>query len=133
MADDPSKVKWHAIDSIVAKHLTDYTNTPGLVYPVAPTAIPHQLQKLRGTVDYYVSSYAMPIQLTPGIAAGGEIAVVRYDGDIAKAYNYIFATSSNAMVYFCGPHKGFPSHHWATSTSVSVESLFGHPFTKGKT
>ena len=133
MTDDLSKVKWHAIDSVAAKGLTDYTNTPGLVYPVASTAIPHQLQKLPGIVDYYVSSYTMPIQLTPGIAAGGEIAVVRYDGDIAKVYNYIFATSSNTMVYFSGPHKDFPSHHWATSTSVPVESLFGHPFTRGKT
>lgn len=133
MSDDPSKAKWHAIEPVAAKRLTDYSNTPGLVYPVASTAIPHQLRNIPGTVDYYVSSYAMPIQLTPGIAAGGEIALVRYDGDVAKAYNYIFATSSNAMVYFSGPHKDFPSHHWATSTSVPVESLFGHPLTKGKT
>lgn len=80
-----------------------------------------------------VSSYAMPISLTPGIAAGGEIALVRHDGNTAKAYNYIFATSSNGQVYFSGPHKDFPSHHFVTSTSVPVENLFGHPFTKGKT
>jgi len=133
MTDDPSNVKWHVINSTTAKHLTDQTATPGLVYPVASYAIPYQLKNIPGIVDFYVSSYAMPIPLTPGIAADGEIAVVRHDGDTAKAYNYIFATSSNGQVYFSGPHKDFPSHHFATSTSVPIESLFGHPFTKGKT
>ena len=133
MTDDPSKVKWHAINSTTAKHLTDQTTTPGLVYPVASNAIPNQLKSIAGIVDFYVSSYAMPIPLTPGIKAGGEIVLVRYDGDTAKAYNFIFATSSNGQVYYTGPHKDFASHHFATSTAVAIESLFGHPFTKGKT
>ena len=80
-----------------------------------------------------MSSYAAPVPLTPGLSAGGEIALVRHDGDMAKAYNYVFATSSNGQVCFSGPHKDFPAHHFATSTSVPVESLFGHPFVKGKT
>jgi hypothetical protein len=133
MSADPAKAKWHAIALDAAKKLTEYTSTPGLVYPVSPAAIPYQLRSIPGTKDFYVSSYAMPIQVTPGIAAGGEIALVRHDGDTAKAYTYIFATSSNAMVYFSGPHKDFPSYHYATSTSVAIESLFGHPFTRGKT
>ena len=133
MVDDPSKAKWHVIDSTTAKHLTDKTATPGLVYPVASNAIPNQLKNIRGVVDFYVSSYAMPISITPGIAAGGEIAVVRHHGDIAKAYNFIFATSSNGQVCYSGPHKDFAAHHFATSTAVAIENLFGHPFTKGKT
>jgi len=133
MADDPSKVKWHAINSTTAKNLTDQTATPGLVNPVESNAIPEQLKSIPGTVDFYVSSYATPIPLTSGITAGGEIALVRHDGETAKAYNYIFATSSNGLVCFSGPHVDFPLHHFATSTAVAVESLFGHPFTKGKT
>ena len=130
---DLSKAKWHEISSTTAKNLTDQTATPGLVYPVASNAIPDQLKSIKGIKDFYVSSYAAPIPITPGISAGGEIAAVRHDGEIAKAYNFIFATSSNALVYYSGPHKDFASHHFATSTAVPVESLFGHPFTKGKT
>jgi len=133
MANDPSKAKWHEINSTAAKSLTDQTATPGLVYPVGSNAIPPQLKSIRDAVDFYVGSYAMPIPLTPSIAAGGEIAVVRQYGDIGKADNYIFATSTNGLVYFTGPYKGIPSHHFATSTPVPIEGLFGHPFTKGKT
>lgn len=133
MTDDATKAKWHIIDATTARHLTAQTATPGLVYPVASNAIPDQLKKIRGVVDFYVSSYASPISVTPGISAGGEIAVVRHDRDTAKAYNYIFATSSNGRVCYSGPHKGIATHHFATSTAVAIENLFGHPFTKGKT
>jgi|SRR2546426_1201719 len=97
---DLSKAKWHEISSTTAKNLTDQTATPGLVYPVASNAIPDQLKSIKGIKDFYVSSYAAPIPITPGISAGGEIAAVRHDGEIAKAYNFIFATSSNALVYY---------------------------------
>jgi hypothetical protein len=133
MSNDPSKAKWHEIDSTAARRLTEQTATPGLVYPVAPDAIPAQLKTIPGAVDYYVSSYATPIPLTSGITAGGEIAVIRLDEGIGKADNYIFATSSNRLVYFTGPYKGIPSHHFTTSVPVPINGLFGHPFTQGKT
>jgi len=133
MSDSSSKVKWNPVTSTTAKHLTDLTATPGLVYPVASNAIPDQLKGIPGVVDFYVSSYAQPIPLNQGVAAGGEIALVRHDGETAKAYNYLFATSSNGLVCYTGPHKEFASHHFATSTAVPIESLFGHPLTKGKT
>lgn len=133
MTADPSKVKWHVIDAKTAKHLTDQTTTLGVVHPVPGYAIPQQLKDIPGVVDFYVSSYANPISLSPDVTAGGEIALVRHDGDAAKAYNYIFATLSNGQVCYTGPHKDFSWHHFATSTAVAVESLFGHPFTKGKT
>lgn len=131
MAEDLKRAKWHEISLSAAKSLTDQTTTPGLVHPVPASAIPTQL-KFRGAKDYYVSSYAVPIPLTPGLAAGGEIAVIRQEGDIGKADNHIFATSTNGLVYFTGPYKGIPSHHFAAS-SVPIDGLFGHPFTKGKT
>jgi hypothetical protein len=130
---DASQVKWSPVTSTTAKCLTDLTATPGLVYPVASNAIPDQLKGIPGVVAYYVSSYAQPIPLGQSVTAGGEIAVVRHDGETAKAYNYLFATSSNGLVCYTGPHKDFESHHFATSAPVPIESLFGHPLTKGKT
>ena len=133
MADQPSKADWKEIDAVAAKSLTDQTSTPGLVYPVPPDAIPPQLKRIKGAVDFYVSSYAMPIPLAAGLDARGENAAIRRDGDIAKGYNWLFATSTNGKVYFSVLHKDFPAHHFATSTSVPVENLFGHPLTKGRT
>lgn len=133
MGDDSRKVKWTPVTSTTAKHLTDLTATPGLVYPVASNAVPDQLKVIPGVVNFYVSSYAQPIPLPQGVTAGGEIALVRHDGETAKAYNYLFATSSNGIVCYTGPHKDFASHHFATSTAVPIGSLFGHPLTKGKT
>jgi len=132
MGDTPSKAKWHQIDAVTAKTLSNHSSTPGVVYPVGSSGIPQQLQGIPGAVSFFVSSYGAPIPITPGITAGGELAVVRHDANTAKAYNYIFATSSNGLVYFSGPHKDFPSHHFPASSSVPIESLFGHPFTKGK-
>ncbi len=133
MGDHSSKVKWTAVNSTTAKHLSELTASPGLVYPVASNAIPDQPKEVPGVVKFYVSSYAKPIPLSQDATAGGEIAPVRYDGDTAKAYNYLFATSSNGIVCYTGPHKDFASHHFASSTAVPIESLFGHPLTKGKT
>jgi hypothetical protein len=133
MSHDFSKVKWHPVNSSIAQRLTELTATPGLVYPVASNTIPEQLKSIKDVVHYYVSSYAKSVPLNSGIAAGGEIAVVRHDGDTAKAYNFLFATSSNGQVCYTGPHKDFTSHHFAVSTAVSIDSLFGHPLTRGKT
>ena len=116
-----------------AKNLVDQSSSPGVVFPVGSNAVPQQLRNIPGAVSFFVSSYVAPVPVTPSVTAGGEFALVRHDGDTAKAYNYIFATSSDGNVYFCGPHKDFPSHHFATSTSVPIEQLFGHPFAKGKT
>lgn len=106
--------------------------TPGVIFPIGSNALPEQLHALPGAASYFVSSYIQGIPLTPGMTAGGEYAVVRHDGGTAKAYNYLFATSSDGQVYFAGPYKGIPSHHFAASKEVAVEGLFGHPLTKGK-
>ena len=128
MANDPAKAKWTPIDSATAKNLIDQSAAPGQVFPLEASAVPEQLRNLPGAVSYFASSYSAPIALTPSISAGGEYAVVRHDGDTAKAYNYIFATSTDQKLYFSGPHKDFPAHHFTTSTSVSAETLFGQPF-----
>lgn len=54
------------------------------------------------------------------------MAIVRSDGGTLKAYNYVLASSADGRVYFNGPYKDFPSHHFFSSSQVTIESLFGH-------
>ena len=86
---------------------------------------------MSGAVSYFVSGYTTQVAVAPGITAGGEIAVVRTDGPVSKAYNFVFAMSSNGQVYFNGPYKNFQGHHFDPGAAISVPSLFGHgPFKK---
>lgn len=128
MTNDPAKAKWTPIDYEAAKSLTAATDAPGQAFPIASNAVPLQLRNLPGVVSFFASSYVAPILLSPEITAQGEVTAVRHDGDTAKAYNYIFAVSTDQKMYFSGPHKNFPAHHFASSASVPIESLFGHPF-----
>lgn len=124
-ADDP-RAKWHPIDQNALRALTEGTSAPGLIYPVATNALPAQLQAMPGAVSYFVSSYQAPMPLANNATAGAEMAIIRTDSDTAKAYNYIVATSSDGRVLFNGPHYNFQNHHFASSSPVPVESLFGH-------
>ena len=81
---------------------------------------------MEGVVSYYVSAYSAAIPMGGNTNLGGELAVVRTDGEMAKAYNYLFASSNDGRVYFNGPHYNFPQHHFASTAPVSVETLFGH-------
>ncbi len=123
---DDLRAKWHRIDPVALQAIANGSSAPGLVYPVGTNALPRQIQSMHGVVSYFISSYSLPATLQNGMTAGAEIAVVRTEGSIAKAYNYLVATSNNGMVYFNGPHKDFPLHHHVSTAPVSVESLFGH-------
>jgi hypothetical protein len=131
MSDTSKKIKWHPIDPATVRQLTAATAAPGIVFRVDSNAVPQQLHRIQGAVSYFVSSYVQGVVVAPGLTAGGEYAVVRHEGD-ARAYNFLFATSSNRQVFYAGPHKDFAAHRFATSTAVPVESLFGNPLTKGK-
>jgi hypothetical protein len=124
-ADDP-RAKWHPIDSSALHALTNSTSAPGVIYPVGTNALPNNIQQMQDVVSYFASNYQTPVVLANNMTAGAEMAVIRTDGTLGKAYNYLVATSNNGMVYFNGPHKNFPEHHFASSTPVTVESLFGH-------
>jgi len=124
--------KWHLITPAIAQQLTQGTTTPGTVFQVGSNAVPDQLQRVPGAVSYFVSSYVQGVPLTPGVTAHGEFALVRHEGDTAKAYNYLLASSSDGHGYFAGPYKNFDAHHFATSKSVPVESLFGNPMSKNQ-
>jgi hypothetical protein len=79
-----------------------------------------------GLVSYFASNYQAPVVLANNMTAGAEMAVIRTDNALGKAYNYLVATSNNGVVYFNGPHKNFPEHYFASSAPIAVESLFGH-------
>lgn len=125
MSDDEFSRRWHSIDQDALSHIQEATSAPG-IYQLAMTALPTQLQRMPGAASYFVSSYPAPISLGSNTIAGGELAVLRTDGDVSKVYNYIFASSADGRVYFNGPYKNFPGHHLSSTSQVTVESLFGH-------
>ena len=129
-ADDP-RAKWHPIDPVAAKELLNSTTTPGVVYDIATSALPAQIQQMPGVVSYFVSNYTTGVPLANNVTAGGEMGVFRTNEDLTKGYNFIFGTSSNGQVVFNGPHYNFPQHHIASSSPVIVENVFGNiPFGK---
>jgi hypothetical protein len=81
---------------------------------------------MAGLVSYFVSAYSAPIPIGSNTLLAGEMAVVRTDGDLAKAYNYVLGSSNDGRVYFNGPHYNFSQHHFASTSSVAPENLFGH-------
>lgn len=91
--------KWHVVDSTAALHLALATNSPGVVHPIASSALPAQIQKMAGVSSYYVSGSATPQALTNGVTIGGEMVVARCDGALTKSYNFLFGTSSNGVVF----------------------------------
>ena len=85
-----------------------------------------------GAISYFVSAHAAPKVVAPTITVGGEMAVLRTEAGLRKAYNYVFATSSDGKRYFNGPYKHFAGHHVsADEPIVYFVPLFGHtPFSK---
>jgi hypothetical protein len=128
MADDPIKAKWTPVDPATAEALTNQTQSPGRAFRIGPDAVPEQLRNLPGAVAFYASTYITAMPLPLDVKAELEVTVVRHDGDTGKAYNYLFATSTDSKLYFHGPHKDFAAHHFNTASSVSIGNLFGHPF-----
>ena len=117
--------RWHLIDQGSLSNMQQFTTSPG-IHQLGTTALPAQIQQMPGAVSYLVSQYSAPIPLGSNTVAGGEFVVVRTDGETHKAYNYIFASSADQRVYFNGPFKSFPNHHFSSTSEVALESLFGH-------
>jgi|SRR3989339_65215 len=125
MDNDEMFLKWHLIDKAALLELSKYTTSPG-IHQLGTTALPQRLQPMPGAASYFVSAYSSPVNLGNNTMAGGELAVVRSDKGLSKAYNYIFASSEDGRVYFNGPYKNFPEHHFSSTSPVSLENLFGH-------
>jgi hypothetical protein len=120
--------RWRRMDEISAKALTAHTQAPESVFPVPLSALPLGLLKMSGLVSAYASHYATTQPTLSGISAIGELAAVRTEGHLGKAYNHVFGVSSDGNVYSNGPRIDFPAHHFQSSQPVPVASLFiGHP------
>jgi hypothetical protein len=124
--------KWTPVsERAAAEKLTQATSNPGVVFSIGTSGLPPGLQAMQGAVSYFVSGYTNNVPLPQGVTVGGELVVVRTEGDLGKAYNYVFATSSDGQVCINGPHKYFAGHHFPATSAVAVSSLFGHhPFPK---
>jgi hypothetical protein len=121
--------KWTKVNHSAVAQLVQASSSAAVVFPLPTSALPANLKQMPGAVSYYVSAYSSSLELSSNLTAGGEMAVVRTDADRAKAYNFIFATSSDGAVYFNGPYKDFAEHHFATDTAIPIDRLFGHtPF-----
>lgn len=128
MSDLPGTIKWYVMDEAAARALTTVTSSPGIVYPLATTALPERLKAISGVTSYYVTGYVSTQALAQGITVGGEMLVARVESGTTKNYTFVFATSSNAMAFYTGPFKGL-GHHVVDGQSVPVSSLFGNtPF-----
>lgn len=126
-----SRPKWTPIDPAAAEKLTEVTSAPGLVFPLPTGALPKNVQRMPGVVSYYASAYTSPLPISPTVTIGGEMAVMRTDGDLRKGYNYVFASSSDGRVCFTGPYKDFPEHHVDKTEPVVIFTIFrNHPFNK---
>jgi hypothetical protein len=123
--------KWHRMDATAVSALLASTTTPGVLYPLPVECAPAQMrERMQGLQSWYVSNFVSAQSLTNGVTVGGEFNLVRTQGD-ARAYVYAFGTSSDKHVYFAGPFTNFPNHHFASSASVPLDSLFGHtPYSK---
>ncbi len=117
--------KWTPVDQNALSELSKLTTSPG-IHQMGTTALPSPIQQMPGAVSYFVNAYSTPINMGSNTVAGGELAVVRTGEGVSKAYNYVFASSGDGLVYFNGPYKNFPEHHFSSTSQVSLESLFGH-------
>jgi hypothetical protein len=126
MSAGGSTKDWTSVNQTTLTTFTNSTSAPGVVYPVSSNAIPVQLHGIPGAVSYFVSGYTSPVSIGSGLTAGGELAVLRTDGDLVKGYCWVVATSSNGQVMFHGPHYHSSAHHFPSSNPVPIESLFGH-------
>jgi hypothetical protein len=118
--------RWTKISGPDAQELVRGTLTPGTVFPVPVSGVPSQLRRLPGATAYYVSSYVTASSIGSGLTAGGEITVLRAEGTVGKAYNYVIASSTDGNVYFQGPFKHFSDHHFDPCGGVDISKLFGH-------
>ena len=55
----------------------------------------------------------------------GELAAVRKDDGIGKAYAFLVGVSGGD-VYFAGPYKDFDNHHFDMTKPIPLDSLFGN-------
>ena len=127
MSADSPPGKWHRIDSNAAKLLSGASLNAGEVVPIGTTALPSQLQAIQHVASAFVSQYPATVSLTPSFSVARELLVVRADGPRGKCDVYPLGTSSDARVFFSGPFKDAPAHHFELSKPPGLPVMFGSP------
>ncbi len=122
---DSKPPKWTPIDQTAVEQLSRATSCPGTVYSLGTNQLPQNLQAMPNAVSYFVSGYTSLQSAVGRVIPGGEMAVVRTDREISKAYQFVFGTSTDGRVCFTGPFTNFPAHHFSTDSAISVTALFG--------
>jgi hypothetical protein len=121
----PKPPKWTPIDQTAVEQLSRATTSPGVVYSLGTQQLPQNLQAMPSAVSYFVSGYTSLQSAVGGVIPGGEMAVVRTDGELSKAYQYVFGTSSDGRVCFTGPFTNFSAHHFSSDSAINITALFG--------
>lgn len=126
MPTDDLLRKWTPIDGVALARIQECSPSTG-IHSLDASVLPSQIQRMPGAVSYFVCAYPTPVRIGNNeTIAAGELAVVRKDAELWKAYNYVIASSGDGRVYFNGPYKHFAEHHFTSTSDVSLESLFGH-------
>ena len=126
---------WKPCDLTTANALLSGSNEPGKLWKFDGQYLPQNISasmSQRGQVDFYVSGSVNPTQIEPGITALGEMAAMRFQGDEAISYRWLFAVSGsgdNSQVVFGGFFYKFDAHHFQ-SGSRPVEDIFIKPHPK---
>jgi hypothetical protein len=89
-------------------------------------ALPVGLQETPGLESVYLSAYFAPIETLPCLSATGEFVMIRYDDELTKSYDFVFAVSDDHRVYYKGPFKKFDLHHITFGEPVPIEKIFGN-------
>jgi hypothetical protein len=127
-SDARPRSKWTKIDLAAAEKLTEITSAPGHVFHLRVEDLPKNL-RMPGAVSYFASGYSAPVTAGSAVTVGGEFGVLRTEGDLRKAYNFVFATSSDGALYFNGPYKDFDDHHIEESQPVVIFTILNNtPF-----
>ena len=101
----PKYTDWHPVDEAAARELTTLTNSVGVAYPLATTALPRSLHRMKDVSSYYISGYVSPQVAAGEMTVIAELLVARSDDPKTKNYNYLVATNSAGCVFFTGPYK----------------------------
>ena len=132
MTKPKKPTKWHAFDEAKTKAWNDAQRPNVVFFPEfnsgtsGPTAMP-------GMVSCLGSNFSSPVVSSNGLTVGGEMVLVRTEGTLTKAYQYMVATSTDGSLHCSGPYKDSPVHHVHPGQQVVPEDFFGHtPASKSK-
>jgi hypothetical protein len=117
---------WNLCPDTFGHQVTATTYKSHKLHECPIDSLPKGLRAHPGLESVYLSSYFAPIEALPCLTATGEFVTIRYDDELTKSYNFVFAVSDDQRVFYSGPYKKFDLHHIAFGEPISIEKLFGN-------